>query len=182
MSSTYSVNKTICLGVVLCCMLLLFVDLALIRQVREDKIALQAKTEQSSPTKGMQMPSLVGYDVAGSKVVVSYGTDKKRTLILVTSPTCHACNDNWANWDRLLRSIDNNTERVIIVDIDKSSPPLSSDYIRTHGLNKLPVLVEVADESLLAYHFQYTPQTLLLNSNGVVEQVITGAADPRTFL
>jgi hypothetical protein len=130
---------------------------------------------------GAKVPQLVGYDLDGKKITYDYGVDSRDTLLLILSPGCHACDENWPNWTRLIHSVDSKSVRLIIANVTYTFP-MTKEYVTQHGIAAIPVLSEVNAESMQAYHFGYTPQTLLIGSNGEVKKVETGLLLNDAFL
>jgi AhpC/TSA family len=123
---------------------------------------------------GDRVPPLVGYDVTGKKMSYEYGSaDARDTLLLVLSPTCHACDDNWPNWTRMVRELKSQNMRLLIANIAAASP-LTSDYLAKHEVATASVVAEVSAESMEAYKLAYTPQTILIAPDGKVLKVRTG--------
>jgi hypothetical protein len=122
---------------------------------------------------GSLVPSLVGYDLAGKKVSYSYGEDSRDTLLLILSPGCHACDENWPNWTRLIQSLNSHDTRLVVANIT-ADPPITSDYIARHGIAGVALIAEMSAESAQAYRLSYTPQTILIGRDGRVRKVYTG--------
>jgi hypothetical protein len=122
---------------------------------------------------GTSVPPLVGFDGKGSKVTYSYGEDPRDTLLFVLSPGCHACEENWPNWTRVIKKLNGQTTRLLLANVT-SNLPVTSDYVAKHEIAGVPILAEVAAESLQAYRMAYTPQTILIGRDGIVREVYTG--------
>jgi hypothetical protein len=130
---------------------------------------------------GRTVPALVGYDLDGKKVSYGFGQDSRDTLLLVLAPGCHACDENWPNWTRLLKSLHSDSTRTLIANI-ASTPPITADYLARHGAGGVPIVAEVSAESAQAYHLAYTPQTILIDRDGKVRKVKTGLLQDSDFL
>jgi hypothetical protein len=154
-----------------CCLLLLVANIALIRQNRELKARLALPPPQLEATHGAQMPDLRGFDPTGKPVEVLYGKDPRKVLVLVYSPTCAFCDQNWSKWQAMITSLDPSAVRTVAVDVTSNSSEL---FIQQHQLVGLPVFQKVDPQATVNYRFQLTPQTILVDSTGKVEKVWTG--------
>lgn len=181
MTTTYSIHKTLLILIIACSMLLLLANIRLSMQLSKYRRDYQNTINANQPRAGMIVPPLVGYDLNGDKLAIGYGKDSQKTLILALSPSCHACDDNWPQWQRLIASEHAKGVRIVLADIATNEPPLSKAYVTQHGIGSLPVLAEVTAESMIAYHLQYTPQTILVDQTGKVEKVQSGAISSGEF-
>jgi hypothetical protein len=149
----------------------LAVNIALIRQNRE----LKAQLSQPPPTleiaRGSQVPDLRGFDELGRPVEVLYGKEPRKTLLLVYSPTCGFCEQNWPKWSAIVPTLDRTTVRPVLVDVTATS---NQAFLAAHHLADVPIFVQVDPRVVLGYRLQLTPQTILVDSSGKVERVWTG--------
>ena len=182
MSSSYSVNKTLAIIFVSCSVLLLLANVRLQYKVAQGEQLYKAMVAGGQPRAGMAVPPLVGYDLNGKKITLDYGKDHRKTLLLVFSPSCHACDANWPEWQRLIRSSNATDERIILANIATSDPAVTADYITRHHIDSIPALAEVSAESMVAYRLQYTPQTILIGSDGRIEKAYTGVLSSEQFV
>lgn len=160
-----------------CCLLLLAVNIALIHQNSRLKAQLSLPPPSLEAVKGAQMPDLRGFDLTGKPVEVLYGKDQRKVLVLVYSPTCAFCDENWPRWQQLISSLDRSAVRPVAVDVTSSS---TATFISQHQLAELPVFQKVDPHDVVDYRFQLTPQTILLDSEGKVEKVWTGVLTDST--
>ena len=161
-----------------CCLLLLAANIALIHQNSQLKARLAAPPPQLEAAQGAQMPDLRGFDLAGKPVEVLYGKDPRKVLVLVYSPTCAFCKQNWPKWQAMITSLDPSAVRTVAVDVTSSS---SEIFIQQHQLAGLPVFQKVDPQATVDYRFQLTPQTILVDSAGKVEKVWTGVLNDSTL-
>ncbi|HEY2499369.1 MAG TPA: redoxin domain-containing protein [Candidatus Angelobacter sp.] len=154
-----------------CCVVLLAANIALVHQNRQ----LKAQLSQPPPTlelaAGTQMPDLQGFDPDGKAVEVLYGKDQRKVLVLVFSPTCPFCDQNWPKWEQVISSLNRSVVRPVGVDVTSTS---TAPFLQQHQLVGLPVFEKVEPRVMLNYRFQLTPQTILLDPAGKVEKVWTG--------
>lgn len=154
-----------------CCLVLLAANIALIHQNSQLKARLALPPPQLEVAHGAQMPDLRGFDLAGKPLEVLYGKDPRKVLVLVYSPTCPFCDQNWPKWQAMISSLDRSAVRTVAVDVTSSS---SETFIQQHQLAGLPVFQKVDPQATVNYRFQLTPQTILVDPTGKVEKVWTG--------
>jgi peroxiredoxin len=154
-----------------CCVVLLALNIALIHQNSQLKAQLSQPPPALELTTGTQMPDLKGFDPEGKSVEVDYGKDPRKVLVLVFSPTCPFCEQNWPKWDQVISSLDRSVVRPVGVDVTSTS---QAPFLSQHHLTRLPVFEKVEPHVMLNYRFQLTPQTILLDPAGKVEKVWTG--------
>ena len=154
-----------------CCLLLLAANIALIYQNSQLKARQALPPPQLEATPGAQMPDLRGFDLAGKPVDVLYGKDLRSVLVLVYSPTCTFCDQNWPKWQAMITSLNRSAVRMVAVDVTSSS---SEVFIQQHQLAGLPVFQKVDPRATVNYRFQLTPQTILVDPAGKIEKVWTG--------
>lgn len=154
-----------------CCLLLLAINIALILQNSRLKAQLSLPPPTLEAATGAQMPDLRGFDLAGKPVQVLYGKDQRKVLLLVYSPTCPFCDENWPRWQQLISSLNRSTVRPVAVDVTSTT---SANFVSQHQLAELPVFQKVDPRDVVNYRFQLTPQTILLDHEGRVEKVWTG--------
>jgi hypothetical protein len=153
------------------CVLLLAANLALIRQNRELKAQLSQPPLALEAAAGSHVPDLRGFDEQGHPLEVIYGKESRKTLVLVYSPACGFCDENWPRWFELVPTLDRDAVRPVLVDVTATS---SEPFLASHHLDGVPVFVQVDPRAALAYRFHLTPQTILVDSTGNVERVWTG--------
>jgi peroxiredoxin len=150
---------------------LLAVNIALIHQNSQLKAQLSQPPPALELTTGTQMPDLRGFDPDGKPVEVLYGKDPRKVLVLVFSPTCPFCEQNWPKWDQVISSLDRSVVRPVGVDVTSTS---QAPFLSQHQLTGLPIFEKIEPHVMLNYRFQLTPQTILLDPAGKVEKVWTG--------
>lgn len=153
--------------------LLAAMDVALLLQNRKLKQDLALR--QRHLKSGATVPPLRGIDLEGKLEELTFGSDPRETLMLVFSPQCGWCQRNMPNWKALVGGIEKRKYRVVAVSSRRDG---AAEYARTHRWTEFPVFVEPDPRDAAAYHLEATPQTLLIDSRGVVRRVWLGAFDP----
>jgi hypothetical protein len=154
-----------------CCVLLLGTNVALIRQNRSLKAQLSGPPPGLEAAIGATVPDLKGYDVSGRPLTVAYGQDQRKVLILVYSPACNFCVENWPKWQAMLGGLDRGAVRPVGVDVTATTTP---GFLSEHQLTSIPVMAQVDPVARLSYRLQLTPQTILVDPGGKVEKVWSG--------
>lgn len=154
-----------------CCVVLLAANIALIRQNQQLKAQLALPPPVLEAAAGAQMPDLHGVDLQGKSVEVLYGKDSRKVLVLVFSPTCPFCDQNWPKWQQVISSLDRLAVRPVLVDVTSTT---TAGFVSQHQLSSLPVILKADPRATLDYRFHLTPQTILVDPNGKVEKVWTG--------
>lgn len=153
----------------------LLLDVALLLQNTALRYAAAGRALQLQPQRGASMPPLVGVDPSGRRVELAYEEDPRATLILVFSPSCGVCDENWPAWDTLAVGVRDGPVRVAAVDL---SGQVTDQYINQHRLTHVPVIAYVAGRDVLAYNLRLTPQTILVAPGGAISGVWTGVLSP----
>jgi len=154
-----------------CCLLLLAANIALIHQNSQLKDRLALPPPAMEATVGAKLPDLKGFDLAGKPVEVAYGKDSRKVLVLVFSPTCPFCDQNWPKWYDLMSSLNHTAVRPVAVDVTSTSTP---GFLSQHQLGEMPVFLKVDPQATVDYRFHLTPQTILVGPDGKVEKVWSG--------
>jgi len=154
-----------------CCLLLLAANIALLRQNSQLKSRLSLPPPVLEVAPGTQMPDLRGYDPAGKPLEVLYGKDARKVLVLVFSPTCGFCDQNWPKWQQIISALDRSAVRPVAVDVTSTTNAI---FVSQHQLAQVPVFAQVDPRATLDYRFHLTPQTILVDRDGKVEKVWTG--------
>jgi hypothetical protein len=152
--------------------LLSVVSVLLVRQNRVLHRKVQFVESELLLQPGTEARPITGKDLRGDSVAVAHGQDGKKTLMLVFSPDCHACDLNWPKWNLAIRSADAAGARVVGVNL---APVLTEEYIERHGLGGRVVIAQADASSKLAYQLRFTPQTIVIGSDAKVLWVWTGA-------
>jgi len=154
-----------------CCVVLLAANIGLLRQNRQLKAQLSLPPPTLEAAAGAQMPDLRGFDPDGKPVEVLYGKDPRKVLVLVFSPTCPFCDQNWPKWEQLISALDHSVVRPVAVDVTSTA---KAPFLQQHDLTGMPVLMRIDPLVMVNYRFQLTPQTILMDPAGKVEKVWTG--------
>jgi peroxiredoxin len=115
---------------------------------------------------GDQVPSFQLSTNNGTTINIEYNMDNaKITLLYLLKPSCSACKENIVIWNNILLNTDSATTRIYAVSID--SLHITHEY---EVQNSIPFKLysNFTDNFLLNYKPFLTPQTILIDKNGIV--------------
>lgn len=118
----------------------------------------------AAPVVGRNVPALTGKDLTGATRAVEYGEDPRPTLIYGFSQECGPCITNWAAM-RAIQEMSPGKLRIVYIN---TSDNLTPDYLREHGIPQDAVLSALDPNSVLHYGIKATPQSELVNGEGIV--------------
>ena len=148
-------------------LLLLALNICLLIQNRQLKSAQSAG--ESNITVGTQiLPIRITDEDGERKEMLASG---EKALVLVYSNTCQFCEKNTASWRTIVSAAQANKLQVVGIGLGGNA----NAYLDRHGLNALNSTIslnKVRDGEVP--QFDVTPQTILLDSDGKVEQVWSG--------
>ncbi|HEY6252813.1 MAG TPA: redoxin domain-containing protein [Candidatus Angelobacter sp.] len=154
-----------------CCVVLLGINIALLRQNRQLKEQVSLPPPALEVPAGMSVPDLKGFDLSGKPIELAYGKDPRKVLVLVFSPTCGFCTQNWPRWWDLMSALNRDAVRPVAVDVTSSTTAV---FVAEHRLDNIAVMNQVDPTDRIHYRFQLTPQTILIDPTGKVEKVWSG--------
>ena len=166
------------LGLIAVNLLLAKQNFAMRRQLTERANAVDPSAK--SLKKGQVVTSLAGADLDGRSYKLNYSKDGRKHLLFYFSPGCAYCVQQAHLWRDVLNKVDSNRVEVLGLVSDKEDQKAVFTHAEELGYLKtrtpLPVLF-VSGESLARYKLIATPTTLLVGSDGNVEQVWVGKWD-----
>lgn len=107
--------------------------------------------------------------------------DKNAALVLYFSPSCHYCEENWPNWDGLLREARLRKLRVVLTS--RGGPP-EEEFVRTHDIHEDETLFQLSESTIDSMRLDAAPSTILMSPQGVVlkaEVGVLSAEEVKTF-
>ena len=158
---------------VIACVALAIIAFLLARQNRALKAQLSAKyAAESQPADGLKAGDVIQpfsvNDAVGVKSTVEFGRGEAKTILLVFSSTCPACQQTLPMWKPALGSEIPGTVHVVAVQTDpNSSAPVPMG---------LPFPIYTLDESAtdLLTKVPSVPATVIVDAEGVVTNVWFG--------
>src|SRR5262249_8299127 len=111
----------------------------------------------------------------GKDAVLAYGIDRRYTILLVYSPACAICENNWDNWDKIIDQ-GSSAVRIAAVDLSNTTRP---DYVSAHKMERMPIIQNVDAASMLVYRLRKTRETILIDPAGIVVGAWIGALDKK---
>jgi len=150
---------------------LALVNVLLVQQNKKLKVLASRPDRVLEVKPGTALPSLEGFDGNGARHSIDYGRDSRKTVLLVLTPGCQACEANMPNWKSVVNGIDRQSFQLAAVSL---KPEGFKGYLSRHGMDDVPSLTKIDPKSMVAYNLALTPQTILIDSSGRVERVWTG--------
>jgi hypothetical protein len=150
---------------------LLLVNVLLVQQNKKLRVLAGRPDRVLESKPGTALPPLEGFDSNGNKHIISYGQDLRKTVMLVLSPRCQACEENRPNWEAVINGIDRQSFRLAAVSLQSEG---AKEYVSRLGIDKIPVLTKIDPKHKVAYNLALTPQIILIDPDGKVEKVWTG--------
>lgn len=117
-----------------------------------------------------KVPPLVGINQKGEEVKVEYPSSKK-TVLFWFSAACPSCEHNLEFWKEIYQQ--HRSEKLRFLGVTRSGEEKTEELVKKFQL-EFPVLI-VSDFSLLdQYKVEVIPQTMLIDTSGVVQKVWPG--------
>ena len=119
---------------------------------------------------GSQVPTINAKDLAGDSYSIEYSNVGIPTILYIFTPECSWCLRNLQN----IKTIASQTSgKYRLIGLSLSSKKVK-DYVAQNNLDFL-ILTDVTSETLKAYKFGGTPQTLIISPEGDVLKNWNGA-------
>ncbi|MBB5061352.1 protein-disulfide isomerase [Granulicella aggregans] len=135
--------------------------------------ALNARIESTQSLQGPQVGSslrnLSGFDLNGKPLLVTFSSASDKTLLLVFSPHCQYCKQNWPRWQKVLDS--GKAMHVLYADL---SGDADMAYLDAYDHSKSRQLIRLDQETKRAYSLSTTPTTLIIGKGGHIDGVWIG--------
>jgi peroxiredoxin len=117
-----------------------------------------------------KVPPLIGIDQKGEELRIDYPSSKK-TVLFWFSPACPSCEENLAFWKEIYQR--HNSEKLRFAGVTQAEKSKVEEFIKRFQL-EFPVLI-ISNLSLVdQYKVEVIPQTMLIDSNGIVQKVWPG--------
>lgn len=170
-NTTYRGRRSTTALLVVASLALAVMNVMLLKQNRDAKLAISKSSSAAVLSPGRSVPALHGKTAAGDEMTISYGVDKRKTVLLVFSPGCGFCAENMPNWKRIVSSVDSRAFRIVAVSINNEG---AAEYLKTNGLVNIPAITDLAPGARVKYGLNITPETILIGSDGNIEKVWAG--------
>jgi peroxiredoxin len=167
--STYKFNKTSIIIYLLALVGLVIMNLFLVIQNRNLKT--ESVAQKWVLQKGQSVRPLSGIDINNEKRNLEWSRDNRKTLLFIFSPKCSFCVENMPTVKSLLAKIDSASYRIVFVSTMNEG---TKDFVEQYGIQNFQIITEVDPASKIEYEMKLTPQTILIDPNGKVEQVWIG--------
>lgn len=119
---------------------------------------------------GEKVPSLFGINLEGKELKVEYPS-RQRTVLFWFSPACPSCEENLEFWKEVYRNYSSDNLRFL--GVTNFGQDKTSEFVKKTQL-EFPILI-VSNSSLIdQYKVEAIPQTILIDTNGIVQKVWPG--------
>jgi peroxiredoxin len=150
------------------------VDLLLLHLNRRLQTRVDRLSAEQRPRVGMTVPEIRGLDLDGKAFSIGYHRDSRKTLLFVFSTDCPMCTNNWPQWQRLRKSVDDQRYRVVYANVSSAIDP---EYVAKYQLTGATLFAHVDPAVSLDYMMGLVPSLYLVNRDARVEKVWFGMLD-----
>lgn len=130
---------------------------------------------------GERLSSFYAKDLRDKPLEVRYGAEAPKRVLLYFTPPCPYCRGQFAYWREILERADSSNFEVMGLVADSEDKSKVEEYLRSVGCgadSTTPLRVALVSEEIRRqYKLTATPMTLLVASDGAVEQVWSGRWD-----
>jgi peroxiredoxin len=121
-----------------------------------------------------RVPAIVGEDVTGKSVDITYSSDAPYTMLFWFSPSCDVCQENAAFWNETYVRFPPGKLRY--VGLCAASEDEARQYATLHGM-AFRVISIMDDRLVQAYNGHVLPQTAIVSPDGRILKAWPGALD-----
>jgi peroxiredoxin len=150
---------------------LLLVNVLLVQQNKKLRVLARKPDRALEIKPGTAVPPLEGLDSNGNRHRINDRQDSRKTVLLVLSPRCHACEENMPNLEAIIDGLDRQSFQIAAVSLQ---PDDFNKYSSRRRINQIPILTRIDPKYRVAYNLALTPQIILIDAGGKVEKVWTG--------
>ncbi|MEQ1603481.1 MAG: hypothetical protein ABL999_01280 [Pyrinomonadaceae bacterium] len=152
-------------------LLLLVVNVFLLYQYRIVKRELEL-SKLTATDIGFKFPVIAGNSISGIEESYSLEDSQKKTLLLVFSPYCEYCQQQYPTWRRTIEQLDPSRWRVLGLTGEKD-PAIVEKHLEQMNIGNIKVLL-ISPNDLRKTRLLYTPMTIVVNTAGQAENVWPG--------
>src|SRR5262245_66066706 len=113
---------------------LLFVNVLLVQQNKKLKVLASRPDLALEVKPGTSLPPLEGFDSDGNRHSIDYGRDSRKTVLLVLSPRCRACEESLPSIEAIINETDHRSFRLAAVSLHSEG---FKEYASQRGLNQI---------------------------------------------
>jgi peroxiredoxin len=144
-------------------------------QNRELKIRLAMVVDKQVLRPGEIVPAFSAIYLNNEQCQIQYQGGIAKTLLFVFSTKCDACRKNLPHWADIVRMVQQRKDcRVIGVSLNELDN--SRKFVESHSIT-FPIVVPSDSVFPREYKVSATPQTILVDSTGLVQNIWTGVLD-----
>lgn len=169
-SKSVSRQKLTNVALVILSVVMLSLNVALAVQNRRLKAEV-AVPQALLPQSGKKVQKLEGVGLDGSRMNLQFDVDRRKTLLFIFSTTCGICDINWPAWKSIQRTTNVRQYRLVYANIRSSLPAI---YLSKHDVYGEVIFADLDPRSIVTLNLTLTPLTVLLGSDGTIENVWPG--------
>ena len=110
---------------------MVLINLQLSKRNRQLRAQLNAEflreAIEDSPVSGWVLPPLKGHDAEGNPLEINLQNQGGKEALLVFSPSCGVCDENWPSWDMLTSNSEMSSRLLPITYYDLSAATISGN-------------------------------------------------------
>lgn len=167
----YKISKTTVFTVGIVIVALFVLNILLIIQNRNLRNNSSTTSREIVLQEGKIVKPISGVDIEGKKQSFEWGTDERKTLMMIFSPRCGYCHENMPMWNEIIDKADKSSFRIVAAS---SVPDGTKEFAEEYQMKNIPIIAETNPGIKVDYVMYLTPQTVLLKPNGEVEKVWIG--------
>lgn len=126
---------------------------------------------------GEKVPPIIGRDLNGQPVSVTYTGIEGTRVLLYFTPSCGYCSEQFPYWRQVIKNAEPSKLEVIGILADTEDRSGVADYLRSVDCQDLPVIL-VPKSLFKDYKLVSTPTTLVIGSDGRVRRAWLGEWNP----
>ncbi len=143
--------------------------LVLVRENKQLKEMVMASGVEQVKA-GSEFANIDVTTLAGDPAQIDFRSDSRSTILFVFSTNCKYCSENLPNWQSIY---ERHKDTYRFVAISDSPPGDTQKYVFDNNLT-YPVYLPQDSNFRKEYQLAGVPETLIINSDGIVENVWLG--------
>jgi hypothetical protein len=162
--SPVSISLPILAGVVVLALLLSVANALLVARNRSLQRKLEGVMMSTFAPVGSTFSEMSGRKPDGTPVDIDLAQSAPLVL-LVFEPTCEVCEENWANWAKLISDPQVGRQCLLI----SAYPNIPPSYLESHHAAQRNAILGINPEIARSFHLLATPQTILVQKGRIVK-------------
>lgn len=101
--------------------------------------------------------------------------DKHATVLMIYSPICHYCEQNWANWNSVISQTVNRGVDFEVIDLTSSAAP---EFVSTKISVPVNSIHRLNPNDVVRLNLNLTPETIVVGGDSRVKKSWAGVLSP----